>query len=95
MKRVRFWGGIESGRGRMRRIVAEVAILPVRIYQYCISPLFPAACRYEPTCSQYMIEAIRVHGVIKGGFLGIKRICRCHPWGGSGWDPVPPRKRTK
>lgn len=51
--------------------------------------MFPAACRYTPTCSQYAIEAINKHGAIKGLWLAIKRICRCHPWGGSGYDPVP------
>ncbi|MCM1355458.1 MAG: membrane protein insertion efficiency factor YidD [Staphylococcus sp.] len=64
-------------------------ILPIRFYQLCISPMFPAACRYTPTCSAYAIEAIRKHGAIRGSWLAIKRICRCHPWGGSGYDPVP------
>lgn len=75
------------------RIFKQVAVLPfiilVRFYQLCISPLTPAACRYTPTCSQYAIEALRKHGVIKGGWLAVKRILRCHPWGGSGYDPVP------
>ena len=61
----------------------------VRIYQWVISPLFPNACRYTPTCSQYMIEAIQKHGPFKGLWLGTKRIGRCHPWGGKGHDPVP------
>ncbi|MBO5250146.1 MAG: membrane protein insertion efficiency factor YidD [Muribaculaceae bacterium] len=64
-------------------------ILPIRFYQTCISPMLPKACRYTPTCSQYAIEAIERHGLIKGFWLAIKRICRCHPWGGSGYDPVP------
>lgn len=60
----------------------------VRFYQLFISPLSPPSCRYQPTCSHYMIEAIRKHGPIKGTWMGIKRISRCHPWGGSGYDPV-------
>ncbi|MBS4071922.1 membrane protein insertion efficiency factor YidD [Algoriphagus aquatilis] len=67
----------------------KIAIFPVLVYQYLISPLFPASCRYTPTCSQYMKEAILKHGPIKGGILGFKRIGRCHPWGGHGHDPVP------
>ncbi|GAB3968464.1 membrane protein insertion efficiency factor YidD [Spirosoma terrae] len=61
----------------------------VKVYQGAISPYFPNACRYTPTCSQYAIEAIQKHGPIRGGWLGIKRISRCHPWGGHGYDPVP------
>ncbi len=61
----------------------------VKFYQYCISPLTPASCRYTPTCSQYAIEALKKHGVLKGGRLALKRILRCHPWGGHGYDPVP------
>ncbi|WP_136668158.1 membrane protein insertion efficiency factor YidD [Flavobacterium sp. H122] len=73
--------------------IKKIAILPliflVRIYQYIISPLMPAACRYQPTCSHYMVEALQKHGPLKGFYLGIKRILSCHPWGGSGYDPVP------
>jgi putative membrane protein insertion efficiency factor len=61
----------------------------VRIYQGVLSPYLPNACRYSPTCSQYMIEAVTKHGAFKGGWLGLKRFARCHPWGGSGADPVP------
>lgn len=67
----------------------------VKGYQKAISPLLPHVCRYQPTCSQYMIEAIQVYGVWKGLFLGIKRILRCHPWGGSGYDPVVPKTDDK
>lgn len=67
----------------------RLLILPVRFYQRCISPLTPPACRYTPTCSQYMIEAIEKHGALKGFYLGVRRILRCHPWGGYGYDPVP------
>lgn len=64
----------------------------VRLYQLVLSPLMPATCRFEPTCSAYMIEALEVHGLIKGGYLGIKRILSCHPWGKTGYDPVPKKK---
>ncbi|GAB2780005.1 membrane protein insertion efficiency factor YidD [Rhabdobacter roseus] len=59
------------------------------MYQAVLSPYFPNACRYSPTCSQYMIEAIQKYGVWKGTRLGLRRLGRCHPWGGSGFDPVP------
>ena len=65
----------------------------IRFYQRCLSPLLPNVCRYRPTCSEYFIEALMTHGMIKGSWLGIKRILRCHPWGGSGYDPVPPGKQ--
>lgn len=61
----------------------------IRAYQLVISPNLPQTCRYTPTCSQYMIEALEKHGPIKGLYLGVKRILSCHPWGGSGYDPVP------
>jgi len=61
----------------------------IKIYQYSISPLLGASCRYEPSCSQYGIEALKKHGSFKGSYLTIKRILSCHPWGGHGHDPVP------
>lgn len=61
----------------------------VRFYQAALSPYLPNSCRYTPTCSQYMIEAVQKHGPFKGGWLGLKRIARCHTWGGHGHDPVP------
>ena len=61
----------------------------IRFYQVAISPWLGKNCRYQPTCSQYTLEALKVHGLYKGVFLGIKRILSCHPWGGSGYDPVP------
>lgn len=73
----------------MKKILTQLLILPIRFYQGAISPMLPPACRYTPTCSQYAIEALRKHGPAKGSWLAIKRICRCHPWGGSGYDPVP------
>ncbi|TXI86890.1 MAG: membrane protein insertion efficiency factor YidD [Crocinitomicaceae bacterium] len=79
----------------LRSIVQFPFIFLVRIYQWIISPLFPAVCRYDPTCSAYMIEAIQEWGIFKGTFLGIKRISSCHPWGGHGHDPVPKRNQPK
>jgi uncharacterized protein len=66
-----------------------IFILLVKLYQWLISPLFPASCRHEPSCSNYMIQAIKIHGAIKGLWLGIKRLAKCHPWGTFGFDPVP------
>ena len=64
-------------------------IFLVRFYQVVVSPLKPPSCRYTPTCSQYALEALKKYGSFKGGWLAIKRISSCHPWGGSGYDPVP------
>lgn len=67
----------------------KLIILLVRLYRAVISPLFPPCCIYIPTCSQYMIEAVTKYGAVRGLWLGIKRICRCHPWHEGGYDPVP------
>ena len=64
-------------------------LLLIRFYQYAISPLLGSSCRYTPTCSQYGVEAIKKYGAFKGGWLTIKRIGRCNPWGSHGHDPVP------
>ena len=77
----------------MKNLPRRLLILPIRVYQKIISPLFPGVCRYRPTCSEYMIEAILTHGAVKGLWLGTKRLLRCHPWGGSGYDPVPPKEK--
>ena len=66
-----------------------IAYLIVKAYQMVVSPLLGANCRYNPTCSAYALEALKKFGIIKGGLLTIKRIAKCHPWGGSGHDPVP------
>lgn len=66
-----------------------VFIAIIKFYQKGISPILPAACRYTPTCSQYGIEAIQKYGARKGGWMALKRILSCHPWGGHGHDPVP------
>ena len=67
----------------------RLLLLLVRFYQYAISPMLPPRCRYTPTCSQYAVEALQKHGALKGGWLAAKRNGRCHPWGGSGHEPVP------
>lgn len=72
-----------------------ILILPVKFYQYSISPLIPRSCRHTPTCSTYTIEALKVHGPIKGLYLAIHRILRCHPWGTHGYDPVPQKGEWK
>jgi putative membrane protein insertion efficiency factor len=75
-------------------LLKKIFILPIRFYQVSISPLLGAHCRHTPTCSQYTIEAIEEWGLVKGTWLGIKRIARCHPWGTSGYDPVPRKPKT-
>lgn len=80
----------------LKRILGFPLIVLVKIYQLIISPILPQSCRYTPTCSTYMIEAIKIWGPIRGTWLGIKRISRCNPWGGCGHDPVPEKdKRQK
>jgi len=71
------------------RLLSKLFILLIRFYQLSISPMLGQNCRYDPTCSQYAIDALKKYGVLKGGWLGIKRISSCHPWGGHGHDPVP------
>lgn len=68
---------------------SKIALLFVKFYQYSIRPLLPNACRFNPSCSQYASEAITKYGAMKGVWLGLKRIIKCHPWGGQGYDPVP------
>lgn len=71
-------------------MVRRVLIGFVRFYQAAISPLTPPSCRFTPTCSQYAIEALEGHGLVRGIWLTVRRLSRCHPWGGKGYDPVPP-----
>lgn len=73
----------------MLRLLTYPFVLLVRFYQIAISPLKPPTCRYTPTCSSYALEALKRYGLFKGGMLAIRRIMRCHPWGGHGYDPVP------
>jgi putative membrane protein insertion efficiency factor len=73
----------------LKKVILFPFLLLIKIYQNIISPYLPNACRYNPTCSQYAIEALKKHGLFKGIYLAAKRIGSCHPWGGSGFDPVP------
>ncbi|WP_339754763.1 membrane protein insertion efficiency factor YidD [uncultured Winogradskyella sp.] len=73
----------------MKKILTYPFLFLIKVYQTIISPITPATCRYQPTCSHYAKEALEVHGFLKGGRLAIKRIFSCHPWGGKGFDPVP------
>ncbi len=74
--------------------MSKILIALIRFYQYTLSVLFGAQCRFYPSCSNYCIEALKSYGTIKGSTLGLKRICRCHPWHPGGYDPVPPKKKT-
>lgn len=71
--------------------VARFLALPIRGYRLVLSPLLGPRCRFHPSCSAYALEALRVHGALRGGLLAARRVARCHPWGGSGMDEVPPR----
>ena len=72
----------------LSKFLRKIFVIPILLCQYLISPLIPISCRFNPTCSQYSKEAIIKHGIFKGLILSIKRIIKCHPWGGSGYDPV-------
>ncbi|MBK9103570.1 MAG: membrane protein insertion efficiency factor YidD [Saprospiraceae bacterium] len=72
----------------------KLFIWPIRLYQITLSPMMGANCRYEPSCSQYMIDAIQEWGPLRGVWMGLRRISRCHPWGGHGHDPVPKRNKS-
>ncbi|MGE0020158.1 MAG: membrane protein insertion efficiency factor YidD [Draconibacterium sp.] len=74
------------------KLIGWVLLVPVYIYKYAISPFTPASCRHYPTCSEYALQAVKIHGPFKGFWLATKRISRCHPWGTSGYDPVPPKE---
>ena len=80
---------------KVTKILAIPFIWLVRFYQAAISPYTPSSCRYSPTCSSYTLEALQKHGIFKGGWLALKRIGSCHPWGGSGYDPVPEKEENK
>lgn len=75
--------------GFLRQALVWLLLLPIYFYKGAISPLTPPSCRFTPSCSTYALEAIRKHGPVKGLYLALRRILRCHPWGGSGYDPVP------
>jgi putative membrane protein insertion efficiency factor len=74
------------------QLISFVLIIPVKLYQYLISPWLPNSCRYTPSCSSYTIDALKVHGPVKGLYLGVRRILSCHQWGGHGHDPVPEKE---
>ena len=76
----------------LKKILIAPFLLLIRFYQSAISPFKPKTCRFEPTCSSYYFEALKVHGIFYGNYLGIKRILSCNPWGKSGYDPVPQKK---
>ena len=76
-------------------LLARIFALPVKAYRLLFSPWVGHNCRYQPTCSVYALEALERHGAIKGGWLALTRICRCHPWGKSGYDPVPEKQDRK
>ena len=78
----------------MKQFVTTLLMAPIRFYRYAISPMLAPRCRYQPTCSAYALEALQVHGPVKGLWLAICRIGRCHPWGGHGSDPVPGASQT-
>lgn len=80
---------IHKNENMAKKVIIEVASLPIHFYRYVISPLTPAACRHIPSCSEYSLHALKMHGLIKGGALAANRIGRCHPWGTQGYDPVP------
>ena len=73
----------------LKKIFVFPLVIIIKLYQFVISPLTPTSCRYSPTCSQYSLEALKKYGVIKGVSLTFKRLIKCHPWGGSGYDPIP------
>ncbi len=79
--------------GVVSRGVGLVLRLLIRIYQYALSPVLGANCRFQPTCSQYAYDAVCSHGPVRGSWLAVRRIARCHPWGGAGYDPVPETRR--
>jgi putative membrane protein insertion efficiency factor len=85
-------GALGAVVGAINRALVALLVAPVRGYQVFLSPLFGGRCRYVPSCSQYAIEALRVHGAVRGSALAAWRVLRCHPWGGHGYDPVPPRR---
>lgn len=78
---------------RIKTLLATPIILIIKLYQIIISPLLGSNCRYQPTCSQYSVQALKEWGIFYGLFLSLKRIVRCHPWGDSGYDPVPPKTK--
>jgi len=80
----------------MKMFLRKLAVAPIRLYQYCLSPLLPRSCRFYPTCSAYAHEAVMAHGLFRGAALTLLRLARCHPWGSSDYyDPVPPIRESR
>ena len=79
----------------LNKIITLPLIIVIRAYQLIISPMLGSNCRFAPTCSEYAMEPFKTHGLIKGLFLAIKRIGKCHPWGGHGYDPIPTKINKK
>jgi uncharacterized protein len=75
----------------MSALVTSVLVGLARLWQWTFSAILPPSCRFQPSCSAYAVEALRIHGPLKGLWLTVRRLGRCHPWGGHGYDPVPPR----
>ncbi len=76
------------------KVIIYILVIPIKAYQLILSPFFGPSCRFQPTCSTYAIDALRKHGVIQGVWLTIKRLVKCNPWGGRGFDPVPEKKKN-
>ncbi len=74
------------------KFLGWILLIPIYIYKYGISPLTPASCRHVPTCSEYAVQAIKIHGPFKGFVITVRRLSKCHPWGTHGYDPVPPKE---
>jgi len=79
---------------KIKRTVRAIIIGVIKAYRYLISPFFPSSCRFTPTCSEYALEAVSEHGAVRGAWLSVKRIGRCHPLGSNGFDPVPSQSKT-
>lgn len=77
------------------KIFSFILIIPIKFYQWLVSPFLPPSCRHVPTCSNYSIEALKIHGPIRGFLLSLNRVLRCNPWGTEGFDPVPPKMTRK
>lgn len=76
----------------LKKIAIAPLLVLIYIYKAVLSPLLPSSCRFQPTCSSYFVEALKIHGPFKGTYLGVHRILRCYPWGKNGYDPVPEKK---
>lgn len=87
-------GGSDTADQRAGSLPSRMLIAPIRGYQRFISPYLPPTCRYYPSCSSYAVTALKEHGAMRGMWLAVRRLARCHPWHDGGFDPVPPRKGT-